>query len=78
MPHGPARWPSYSRPETSQVLKVENCKLHVRMKMRLGGCATCSENADANTGVGVVRCLRGRLITRGTACLTYVCVYKAI
>ncbi len=48
--------------------------LHVRIKMHLGGCATCSENADANTGVGVVRCLRGRLITRGTACLTYVCV----
>jgi hypothetical protein len=46
--------------------------LHARMKMRLGGCATCSENADANTRVGVVRCLRGRLITRGTACLTSV------
>jgi hypothetical protein len=48
--------------------------LHVRMKMRLGGCATCSENADANTGGGVVRSFSPGSVTRGTPCLTSVCL----
>jgi hypothetical protein len=52
MPHSPARWPPYGQPETSRLLKVNHYMLHVRMKMRLGGCAVSSQNTDADTGVG--------------------------
>src|SRR5215204_6565900 len=52
MVHSPARWPPYGRPETSRLLKVDHHMLHVRIKMRLGGCAASSQNADADTGVG--------------------------
>jgi hypothetical protein len=70
--HSPARWPPYGRPETSRLLKVDH--LHVCIKMHSGGCASCSQNADANTGVGVVRCFDSGSVTRGTVCLTSVCV----
>jgi hypothetical protein len=56
MAHSPAGWPSFGRPETSWLLKVDHYMLHLRIKMRLGGCAASSENTDAHTGVGVVRC----------------------
>jgi hypothetical protein len=42
MPHCPTRWPPYSLPETSRLLKVNHYVLHVRIKMRLGGCAASS------------------------------------
>jgi hypothetical protein len=50
MPHSPARWPPYGRPETSRLLKVDHYMLHVRIKMRLGGCAASSQSTDAKTG----------------------------
>jgi hypothetical protein len=61
MPHGPARWPPYGRPETSRLLKVDHFMLDVRIIMRLGGCAASSQNADVNTGGGVVRSLGPRV-----------------
>jgi hypothetical protein len=48
--------------------------LHVRMKMRSGGCVAFSQNTDTDTGVGVVRSFDPGSITRGTACLTSVCL----
>ena len=52
MPHSPARWPPYCRPETSRFLKVDHYLLHVRIKTRLGGCAAFSQNTDTDTGAG--------------------------
>jgi hypothetical protein len=52
MPHSPARWTPYSLPESSRLLKVDHYMLHVRIKMRLGGCVASSQNDDADTGVG--------------------------
>jgi hypothetical protein len=74
MPHSPARWPPYGRPETSRLLKVNHYMLHVRIMMRLGGCAASSQNTDADTGGGVVRSFDPGSVTRGPACLTQVCV----
>jgi hypothetical protein len=74
MPHSPARWPSYGLPETSRLLKVNHCMLHVRIKMRSGGCVAFSQNTDTDTGVGVVRSYDPRSTMRGTACLTSVWV----
>jgi hypothetical protein len=48
--------------------------LHMRMKMRSGGCVAFSQNTDTDTGVGVVRSYDPGSVTRGTACLTSVCV----
>jgi hypothetical protein len=48
--------------------------LHLRIKMRLGGCVASSQNDDADTGVGVVRSFDPGSVTRGSACLTSVCV----
>jgi hypothetical protein len=48
--------------------------LHVRIEMRLGGCVAFSQNIDTDTGVGVVRSYDPRSTTRGTACLTWVCL----
>ena len=48
--------------------------LHLRIMMRLGGCVASSQNDDADTGVGVVRSFDPGSVTRGTACLTSVCV----
>ena len=48
--------------------------LHVRIMMRLGGCAASSQNTDTDTGVGVGRSFDPASVTRGTACLTSVCV----
>jgi hypothetical protein len=48
--------------------------LHLRIKMRLGGCVASSQNDDADTGGGVVRSFDPASVTRGTACLTSVCV----
>jgi hypothetical protein len=74
MPHSPARWPPYGLPETSRLLKVNHYMLHVRIMMRLGGCVAFSQNTDTDTGVGVVRSFDPGSVTRGTACLTSVCV----
>jgi hypothetical protein len=52
MPHSPARWSPYGRPETSRLLKVDHYMWHVRIKMHLGGCTASSQKADAHTGVG--------------------------
>jgi hypothetical protein len=48
--------------------------LHVRIKMRLGGSAATSQNTDTDTGGGVVRRFDLGSVTRGTACLTWMCV----
>jgi hypothetical protein len=53
MPHSPARWPPYGRPETSRRLKVNHYMLQVRIKMRLGRRAASSQKTDTDTGVGV-------------------------
>jgi hypothetical protein len=53
MPHSPARWLPYGRPETSRLLKVNHYMLHVRIKMRLGACAASSQDTDyAGAGGG--------------------------
>jgi hypothetical protein len=52
LPHSPDRWPPYGWPETSRLLKVNHYLLHVRIKMRLGGCVASSQNDDADTGAG--------------------------
>jgi hypothetical protein len=74
MPHSIARWPPYGRPETSRLLKVNHYIAHLRIMMRLGGCVAFSQNTDTDTGVGVVRSFDPGSVTRGTACLTSVCV----
>jgi hypothetical protein len=56
LPHSPARWPPYGRPETSRLLKVDHYMLHLRIKMRSGGCVAFSQNTDTDTAVGVGRC----------------------
>src|SRR5918994_2452660 len=74
MPHSSARWPPYGRPETSRLLKVDHCMLHLRIKMRLGAYASSRQDTDTDTGGGVVRCFDPGSVTRGAACLTSVCV----
>jgi hypothetical protein len=74
MPHSPARWPPYGRPEPSLLLKVDHYMLDVRIKMRLGGCAASSQNTDTDTGVGVVRRFdprsdRGSLVVQTSVCI---------
>jgi hypothetical protein len=46
----------------------------VLLKMCSDGCAIFLQNTDTDTGVGVVRCFDPGSVTRGTACLTSVCV----
>ena len=72
MSPSPARWPPDGRPETSRLLKVNHYMLHVRMKMRLGGCAAPPQDAD--TGEGYQE-LSPRSIDRGQAVLTQVCMW---
>src|SRR5215213_3299491 len=74
MPYSPARLLPYGRPEISRLLKVNHYSLHLRIKMRSGGCVASSQNDDADTGGGVVRSFDSGSVTRGTACLTKVCV----
>jgi hypothetical protein len=50
MPYSPARLPPYSLPETFRLLKVDHYMLHLRIMMRLGGCAASSQNTDTDTG----------------------------
>jgi hypothetical protein len=50
MMHSPARWPPYGRPKSSRLLKADHYTLHLRIKMRLGGCVACFQNTDADTG----------------------------
>jgi hypothetical protein len=77
MPHSPARWPPYSLPATSRFLKVNHYMLYVRMMMRLGAYASSRQDTDY-ARAGVVRRFDPGPVTRGTACLTWMCVYKAI
>jgi hypothetical protein len=74
MVHSPARWPPYGRPETSRLRKVNHYMLHLRIMMRLGGCVAFSQNTDTDTRVGVVRSFDLGSVTRGTVCLTWVCI----
>jgi hypothetical protein len=73
-----AAWPRslapYGRPESSRLLKVDHYILDARITMRLGGCVASSQNDDADTGGGVVRSFDPGSVTRGTACLTSVCI----
>ena len=62
------------RPESSRLLKVDHCMLHLRIKMRLGGCVASSQNTDADRGPGVVRCFDPGSVTRGTASLAWMCI----
>jgi hypothetical protein len=55
MPHSPARWLPYSRPETSRLINVNHYMFHLRIMMRSGGCVAFSQNTDTDTRVGVVR-----------------------
>jgi hypothetical protein len=48
--------------------------LHMCMTMRSGGCVAFSQNTDTDTGVGVVRSYDPGSVTRGTSCLTSVCI----
>jgi hypothetical protein len=53
MPHSPARWPPYGRPETSPLLKADHYMLRVRMKMRSGAYASSRQDTDyAGAGGG--------------------------
>jgi hypothetical protein len=69
MPHSPARWPAYGRPEPSRLLKVNHYISHVRIKLRLGAYASSRQDSDY-AGAGVVRSSWGRSITRSPAVLT--------
>jgi hypothetical protein len=62
------------RPESSRLLKVNHSMLHLAMKMRSGGWAATSQHDDADTGGGVVRSFDPGSVTRGTACLTQMCI----
>jgi hypothetical protein len=73
MPHSPARWTLYGRPESSRLLKVHHYMLHLRIKMGLGAYASSRQDTDY-TGGGVVRSSWERPIIRGTAALTSVCI----
>jgi hypothetical protein len=46
MPHIPARWPPYGRPESSRLLKVNHYMLHVRIKMHSSHYAAPRQDAD--------------------------------
>jgi hypothetical protein len=74
MPHSPARWPPYGRHEMSPLLTVDHYMLHVRIMMRLGAYASSRQDTDTDTGGGVVRSFDPGSVTRGTACLTSVCL----
>jgi hypothetical protein len=50
MPHSPARWPPYGRPEASRLLNVNHCMLDVRIKMRLGAYASSRQDTDYTGG----------------------------
>jgi hypothetical protein len=50
MPHIPARWPPYGRPESSRLLKINHYTLHLRIMMRLGGYASLRQDTDAGRG----------------------------
>jgi hypothetical protein len=52
--------------------------LHVRIKMRSGGCAMSFQNTEAGTGAGVGRTSWGWSITEGTAFLTSLCVQAVL
>jgi hypothetical protein len=78
MPHSPARWPPYGRPETSRLLKVDHHMLHVRIMMRLGGCVAFSQNTDTDTGVGVVRSSWGGPISEVRLVLTWMWVQAVL
>jgi hypothetical protein len=69
MTHSPARWTLYGLRETSRLLKVDHCMLHVRIKMRSGAYASSRQDTDY-TGDGVVRSYDPGSVTRGTAVLT--------
>jgi hypothetical protein len=48
--------------------------LDVRIKMRLGAYASSRQDTDADTGGGVGRRFDPGSVTRGTACLAWMCV----
>jgi len=50
MPHSPARWPPYGRPETSRLLKVNQDMLHIRTEMRSGQYVAPPQDADTGEG----------------------------
>jgi hypothetical protein len=50
MPHSPSLWPPYGRPESSRLLKVNLCMLHLRIMMHSGGCAALLQNAEMREG----------------------------
>jgi hypothetical protein len=52
MPQSPARWPPYGRPESSRLLNVDHYMLHLRIMMRLGGCASSRQDTDTGAGGG--------------------------
>ena len=60
MPHSPAPWPPYGRPEISRLLKVDHYMLHVCIKMRLGAYASSRQDTDY-AGAGVVTSLGPRV-----------------
>jgi hypothetical protein len=72
MVHSTARRPPYGRPETSRLLKVNHCMLHLRILMRSCGCVASRQDTDYTGGWSGVWA-PGPTI-EGTACLTQVCV----
>jgi hypothetical protein len=77
MPHSPTRWPLYSRPETSRLLKVDHYMLHVRIKMRLGGCVLSRQDADY-TGGGIVGSFDSGSVRRGLDAQASMCVIRRV
>src|SRR5215212_8040087 len=52
MPHSPARWPAYGRPESSRLLKVDHYMLDVRIKVRSGAYASSRQDTHYTGGGG--------------------------
>jgi hypothetical protein len=69
--------PTESAASNTQGQKADHYMLYGRTEMRSGAYAS-SVRIPTMRGPGVVRSFDPGSITRGTVCLTSVCVYKAI
>ena len=64
-------------PESSRFLKVDHYMLHVRIMMRLGGCASLRQDTDY-AGAGVVRSSGGGPISEVRLVLTWMWVQAVL
>jgi hypothetical protein len=73
MLHSPARWPPYSRPGTSPLLKVGHYIFARPYKAALGRIRIIASGYRLYGGRGSQEFM-GRSITRGPAALTWMCI----